>query len=82
MNIYTSSILNVWEYWEESAKFHSKFAELLSDKCKERISLTVNWLRTKLCFGVLKSYLLCLRGSKSVSRNIIKIDGNMMVANE
>ena len=41
-------------------KFYSKLAELLSDKHKESISLTVNWLRAKLCFGLLKSCLLCL----------------------
>ena len=63
-------------------KFYSKLAELLSDKRKESKSLTVNWLRTKLCFGLLKSCLLCLRGSRSVNRNIIKIDDNMVVANE
>ena len=69
--------------WEESVqKFYSKLAELLSDKRKESKSLTVNWLRTKLCFGLLKSCLLCLRDSRSVNRNIIKIDHNMVVANE
>ena len=66
----------------ESIKVYSKRAELLSDKRKECKSLTVNWLRTKLCFGLLKSCLLCLRGSRSVNRNIIKIDDNMVVANE
>ena len=66
----------------ECAKFCSKLAELLSYKRKESKSLTVNWLRTKLCFGLLKSCLLCLRGSRSVNRNIIKIDDNMVVANE
>ena len=65
----------------ECTKFYSKLAELLSDKRKQSRSLTVNWLRTKVCFGLLKSCLLCLRGSSSVNRNI-KIDDNMMVANE
>ena len=69
--------------WEESVqKFYSKLAELLTDKPKESKSLTVNWLRTKLCFGLIKSCLLCLRGSRSVNRNIIKIDDNMMATTE
>ena len=69
--------------WEESVqKFYSKLAELLTDKRKESKSLTVNWLRTKLCFGLIKSCLLCLRGSRSVNRNIIKIDDNMMATTE
>ena len=66
----------------ECTKFYSKLAELLSDRSEESKSLTVNWLRTKLCFGLLKSCLLCLRGSRSINRNIIKIEDNTMVANE
>ena len=69
--------------WEESVqKFYSKLAELLSDKRKESKSLTANWFRTRLCFGLIKSCLLCLRGSRSVNRNIIKIDDNMMATTE
>ena len=66
----------------ECTKFYSKLAELLSDKRKKSKSLTVNWLSTNVCFGLLKSCLLCLPGSRSVNRIIIKIDDNMMVANE
>ena len=36
----------------ECTKFCSKLAELLSYKRKESKSLAVNWLRTKLCFGL------------------------------
>ena len=64
------------------AKSYSKLAELLSDKHKQNKSLTVNWLRTKVCFGLLKTCLLGFRGSRSVSRNITKTDDNTMVANE
>ena len=66
----------------ECTKFYSKLAELLSDKRKQSKSLTVNWIQTKVCFGLSKSCLLCLRGSRSVNKNISKIGDNMMVANE
>ena len=66
----------------EYTKFYSKLAELLSDKRKESKSFTVNSLRTRVCFSLLKSCLLCLRDSRSVNRNIIKTRDNMMVANE
>ena len=66
----------------EYTKFYSKLTELLSDKYKQSKSLAVNWLLTKVCFGLSKSCLLCLRGSRSVNINIIKIDDNIMVANE
>ena len=54
---------------KECTKFYSKLAELLSDKRKQSKSLTVNWLRTMVCFGLLKSCLPCLRGSRSAIRN-------------
>ena len=66
----------------ECTKFYSKLEELLSDKRKKSKLLKVDWLRTKVCFGLLKSCLLCLRGSRSVNRNIIKIDDNMMATTE
>ena len=66
----------------ECTKFYSKLEELLSNKRKESKWLAVNWLRTKVCFGLFKSCLLYLRGSRSVNRNIIEINDNMMVANE
>ena len=66
----------------ECTKFYSKLAELLSDKHKESKSLAVNWLRTKVRFGLSKSCLLCLRGSRSINRNIVKISDNVMVANK
>ena len=50
----------------EYTKFYPKLVELLSDKCKQSKSLTINWLQTKVCFGLLKSCLLCLQGSRSV----------------
>ena len=60
----------------ECRKFYSKLAELLSDKRKESKSFYGKLVKTKLCFGLLKSCSLCLRGSRSVNRNIIKIDHN------
>ena len=65
----------------ECTKFYSKLEELLSDKRKKSKLLKVDWLRTKVCFGLLKSCLLCLRGSRSVNRNIVKINDNFVNVN-
>ena len=65
----------------ECTKFYSKLEELLSDKRKKSKLLKVDWLRTKVCFGLLKSCLLCLRGSRSVNRNIVKINDNFVTVN-
>ena len=36
----------------------------LSDKQNEKYGTVVNWLRTKLSFEIVKSSLLCVRGSR------------------
>ena len=81
--ILTPLVFSIYESMgREYTKFYSKLAELLSDKRKESKSFTVNSLRTRVCFSLLKSCLLCLRDSRSVNRNIIKTRDNMMVANK
>ena len=60
--------------WEESGQ---NLIQILQD-CYLINVKKVNWLRTNLCFGLLKFCLLCLRDSRSVNRNIIKIDNNKL----
>ena len=57
----------------DCANFYSKLAEMLSDKRKQSKSLTVNWLRIKICFGSLKFCILCLRGSRSIKEISLKL---------
>ena len=40
-------------------------AEKLSTARSEEYNVTTNWLRTKVSFEVLKSALLCVRGSRT-----------------
>ena len=49
-HLHLFTVFSIYGSTEESKKFYSKLAELLYDKRKESISLTVNWLRSKLCF--------------------------------
>ena len=39
---------------------------LLAEKKGSSYSITMTWLRTKLAFAVLRSAVMCLRGSHSV----------------
>ena len=48
----------------ECDKFLKNLAELLSKKQNEKYSQVMGWLRTKLSFEVLRSCLLCVRGSR------------------
>ena len=49
----------------ESQLFYKRLANLISEKRAVEPSLVVNWIRTKLSFMLLRSSLLCLRGSRS-----------------
>ena len=47
---------------------YKKLASMLAAKHSQPYSLTLNWLRCRLCFSLLRSSIMCLRGSRSVSR--------------
>ena len=57
----------------ECQKCYSCLAQLISEKRDLLQSISSNWIRTKVCFGLLKSSLLCLRGSIAVSHTVAKI---------
>ena len=50
---------------EECQRFIKQLALLLSRKQSEKYASTITWIRTKLSFQVLRSTVLCLRGSRS-----------------
>ena len=47
--------------------FHKRLAKLISEKKQERYSDVMNCMRTKLCFTMLRSVLVSVRGSKGKS---------------
>ena len=49
---------------KECSAFIKQLCIALSEKQNEQYSTVVNWLRTKLSFEVLKSSLLCVRGTR------------------
>ena len=51
---------------KESLVFYKRFANSLAEKRNQEYSATANWLRSRLSFCMIRSCLLCLRGSRSV----------------
>ena len=49
----------------ECQYFVRRLAELLSSKQMEQYAATVTWIRTKLAFEVIRSAVLCVRGSRT-----------------
>ena len=54
--------------WEgrEARKCFSRLAESLAEKRNEDYSVTMSWIRIKISFSMMKSILMCVRGSRSV----------------
>ena len=46
--------------------FYNRLAELLAERRRQSKSLTVAWMRCRLSFSLLRSALLCLRGTRSM----------------
>ena len=57
-------------------RFHSRLAELLALKKGDDYATTISWIRAKVSFAILRSALLCLRGTRSKRRaaNVSDID--------
>ena len=49
----------------EATTFYKQLADLLSDKQDKAYSLIMGWLRCRLSFAILRSAIVCLRGSRS-----------------
>ena len=58
---------------DECLRYHSRLAELLSAKKQESYATTISWVRAKVSFAILRSALLCLRGSRTPRRRNLDI---------
>ena len=58
----------------ECHKFYSRLSDLLSEKRDLPKSVVPNWLRSKVCFALLKSSLLSLSGSRTVCRKVLELE--------
>ena len=53
---------------DECQRYHSRLAELLAVKKQENYTSTITWIRTRVSFAILRSALVCPRGSRSKRR--------------
>ena len=51
----------------KATSFHKRLAKLISEKKQERYNDVMNCMRTKLCFTMLRSVLISVRGTKGKS---------------
>ena len=53
----------------ECQTFYHRLAEMIAEKQNAKLPIVISWLRTKICFSLLKSCLFCIRGSRRSSDN-------------
>ena len=54
----------------EAERFLTELAQNLSDKKQMDYSIVIHWLRGKLCFNLLRSAVLCVRGSRTIKHEL------------
>ena len=64
----------------ECRTFYSRLSDLLSEKRDLPKSITMNWIRTKICFALMKSSFLCLRGSRTLRRKVAEFESDVVVS--
>ena len=52
----------------ECLSYHSRLAELIAIKKGEDYAKTISWIRARTSFALLRSALICLRGTRSTVR--------------
>ena len=73
-----SQFMGVWE----EGTFYDRLAKKIPEKRDLHQSIVTNWIQTNISFALLKSVLLCLPGSRSISRNVCFIGDNIEAAHE
>ena len=48
----------------ECITFYKRLSTLISEKRQENLSSVSTWIRTRICFALLRSTLMCLRGTR------------------
>lgn len=54
---------------KECQLYHSRLAELIAIKKGEQYAKTISWIRARISFALLRSSLICLRGSRQTKRH-------------
>ena len=58
---------------DECLRYHSRLAEPSSAKKQESYATTISWVRAKVSFAILRSALLCVRGSRTLRRRNLDV---------
>ena len=57
----------------ECKRYHSRLAELVAAKKGDSYATTMSWIRARVSFALLRTALLCLRGSRAKRRMYLEL---------
>ena len=66
---------------DECVKYHSRLAELIANEKGESYSSAISWIRAKVSFAIVRSAILCLRGSRSRRRQLDFVGSDLQIEN-
>ena len=66
---------------DECVRYHNRLAELIANKKGESYSSAISWIRAKVSFAIVRSAILCLRGSRSRRRQLDFVDSDLQIEN-
>jgi len=69
---------------KECENFYKRLAEMLSEKRKTNYSIVAAWVKRKISFSLIRSLILCIRGSRSIFNDEIttSIDNNIAISEQ
>ena len=66
---------------DECVKYHGRLAELIPNKKGESCSSAISWIRAKVSFAIVRSVIICMRGSRSRRRQLDFVESNFQIEN-
>ena len=83
MEVLTPFVFSIYRSMgRECSIFYKRLAKKIAEIRELHQSIVTNWTRTKISFVLLKSPLLCLRGSRSINRNVCFVGDNIEAVHE
>ena len=60
-------------YGRETSRFLGTLIEKIAEKNNMQTSIVANYVRTKLSFEIIRSQVLCIRGSRSLRKSNVEL---------
>ena len=67
---------------QEASTFYKHLADMITQKRKHIYPVVMGWLRCQLSFALIRSSVMCIRGSRSSQHQLVHMDSISLAAQE